>query len=239
MAVEEATPHTRRALLGAALGGAAALVAQYLGRPLVRAAGDDGTPVAVGGEYYDARSKIYINNGTNSEYVFAAQSTAGGIAISGVSNSNAGVYGYSESDYGVHGESAADIGVYGETESGTGVVGTSRGASVGVFGSALGGPTAIGVRALSNDGTALKVDGKATFSRSGIATVAVGAKTTTVTPGFDVTSDSQVLCTLDTNQSGLYLKNVLKSANANNFKINLSALVGSGKYAKVAWLILN
>jgi hypothetical protein len=71
MAVDVGTPRSRRALLLASLGGAAAVVAQAVGRPLpVRAAGSDGTPMVVGGQYLDARTETKIvntspNNGSN------------------------------------------------------------------------------------------------------------------------------------------------------------------------------
>lgn len=80
--------------------------------------------------------------------------------------------------------------------------------------------------------------GRAVFDLAGIATVSVGTKSKTVTPGFDLTSASQIHCTLDSNQSGLSLQRVTKNTTADTFKITLSGTVATGKYATVAWIVL-
>jgi hypothetical protein len=60
-------------------------------------------------------------------------STAGGIAIFGISSTSQGVYGSSTSYRGVHGISSSDIGVYGYSDTSTGVYGNSGSGYAGYF----------------------------------------------------------------------------------------------------------
>lgn len=103
MTIDANAPTSRRALLLASVGGAAALLAQALGRPLsIRAA--DGDAMQVGGEYLgDSVTQITTSSGVN--------------AIAGVSDTGAGLSGSAGSGSGVVG--AADTGI--------GVVGTANG----------------------------------------------------------------------------------------------------------------
>lgn len=235
MAVEVTDARSRRTLLTAAAAAAAALVAQALGRATpVRA---EGQTMHVGGEWYDATSLTYIANNTNAVTVFGAQSTKGGIGLSGASDSNDGVVGTGGGfAYGVHGIGTGDygIGVKGEGRN-VGMVAHGLGGGTGLIGYSDAG---VGVSAQSS-GTALSVEGRAHFQRAGIASVDVGARTKQVHPG-DLTAESQIHCTLDTNQSGLSLVSIKKNYQAgavDNFRITLSATVASGKYASVSWII--
>ena len=237
MSVDPSALRSRRALLGGVLGGVAALAANALGRAdrALGGAGSENDPVVVGGEYYDARSKIYINNGTNNDFVFAAQSTAGGRAIHGRSNNNIGVMGVADTaGHGVHGvaNAASSTGVWGESSDGTGVTASS----VGGTGLSAYSNTGVGLLARSSWGPALQVRGPADFDRGLMTTVAVGTRSVTVSVPFDLTAASQVHATLDTNQSGLFLHSVMKNAADNKLKLTLNTTVASGKYAKVAWI---
>jgi hypothetical protein len=241
MADELTIARSRRALLGGAVGGLAAFVANALGRPAATYAAD-GEHMIVGRDVHNGTSLTYLLNNTNNATVFGTQSTTGGIALSGVSNSNIGVIGVGQSGLatGVKG-SGGSYGVFAEatTQFGTGLVGTSADGH-GVNG--YSGGSGNGVFAVAHNGTALRTIGRLAFERqSGTVSVAVGTKTKTASPPFGawtLTVKSLILCTLETNQAGLYLKNVLKNVGANNFKITLSAAVSSGKYANVAYLIV-
>lgn len=195
----------------------------------------------VGGEWYDATSLTYIANNTNSATVFGAQSVAGGIGLSGASDTNYGVHASSSGNDGLHAVSVNGNAVYGEGT--TGVRGVSN--LIAVLGDSPGGyalyglsGTGTAVYAQSDDGDALKTFGRINIlDRSGMATIAVGTRTRTVTASFDILGRSQVMCTLDSDQADLFLQRVQKDATANTFKIVLSANVATGKYAKVAWVV--
>src|SRR4249920_1742463 len=99
MAIDANTATSRRALLLASVGGAAALVAQAIGRPLsIRAA--DGEAVEVGGEYQgDSVTQITASGGVN--------------AIAGVSDSGVGLAGSATTGSGVTGAADTGIGILG------------------------------------------------------------------------------------------------------------------------------
>lgn len=165
---------TRRALLAGAMGGIAAAAAGAFGR--VSPARADGENIQVGGEYGTAQSVTWLQNGTNTNEVFRAESTAGGTALHGKSNAFIGVLGEGPSAYGVYGTSTSGYGVYGNSSTNNGVFGNSS-AGFGVHGSGAGGVRGIGtsgigiygssstnngVRGLSTDG-----DGVYAFSTNG------------------------------------------------------------------------
>jgi hypothetical protein len=170
---------------------------------------------------------------------------AGG--LSHLSAPSAGVFGDSNAAAGVVGASAQSTGVYGVSGNGAGVVGQGGGGGDGVSGTAGTGngvhglassATGTGVLAANSaaGGKALQVDGNASFSRSGTATVG-GGKKSAVVSGVVLTSASLVLATLQGSQAGLYIEGVLTNVTGKSFAISLSkAAVAS---IKVAYFILN
>lgn len=135
-----------------------------------------------------------------------------------ISPAKTGVYGYAVQD-------SSARGVTGETTVGRGVQGIAT-SGVGLYGTA------------AASGTALQAAGRVAFSTSGLASVAVGTKSMTVSPGTDLVGGSKILCTLESNQIGLLIHRVTKDTAANTFKVFLSANVLSGRYAKVAWFVI-
>jgi hypothetical protein len=83
-------------------------------------------------------------------------------------------------------------------------------------------------------GTALRVDGKASFSRSGVATVP--AKTSTVTvSGVALTADSLIIATAqDTNGGGV--RAAVPDPASNSFRIQMIRRVTGS--SRVAWFVL-
>ena len=139
-----------------------------------------------------------------------AGNSTNGIGVYGTTSGNApqaGVYGDDGSPdgaYGVYGFSHVGVAVYGEGTSGAyGVYGNST-ISIGVLGNSESGT---GVSATSSEGYALQVSGTAQFkgtvqfSSSGVATVAGGDKTVTVTLA-GITTSSIVLATIQKPQAG-------------------------------------
>jgi hypothetical protein len=176
--------------------------------------------------------------------------------------SGSGVYGQNDGNgYGVAGRATTGTGVLGDgavgmsgTGSVTGVKGVSTGAGDGVDGvasnaccSAVYGlnngtgngvagraDSGTGVLAASTGGTALKVSGKATFSRSGVATVGAGSGSKTVTLA-GVTTSSMVIVTAQQNASV-----TVKAAvpGTGSFRIFLTGAAPTGGL-KVAYFVLN
>jgi hypothetical protein len=117
------------------------------------------------------------------------------------------------------------------------------------MGSAHEGPDARGVYGVSREGigvhaegifasaVALKVTGKAVFSRSGKAIVPNGASSVTVS-SIPLTAASLVQATIQgPGASGVYVRNVLVNPAASSFTITLSKSVAVN--TAVAWFILN
>jgi hypothetical protein len=234
MAIDEGPPQSRRRLLITGAGGLAALAAGMLGRSSPARA-TDGETVLVGHEYTATTRTRWINDTNDAVLIWGETSTGTGI-LGTAKTTGTGVYGESVSSYGVHGHSP-HIGVYGSTAAtfGVGVRGDATQGGIGVVGTTDAGHA---MYALSGpNGTALTVEGRAIFTRSGLADIPVSSRSGTVTPGFDLTVNSRILCTLDSNQSGLFLHRVAMNITANTFKIVLSASVATGRYAKVAWII--
>jgi hypothetical protein len=162
----------------------------------------------------------------------------------------AGVIGQSVSNYGVAGVSQSQIGVIGASISdspavlgtnggnGPGVMGqTGTGSGPGVEGFTFG--TGPGVYAVSNgQGNALDVVGTATFSRSGLVSIAAGASTATVT-GVALTAQSIILANLQNKLTGVLVECVVPNVTANSFMIVLSKAVPAGKKATVGWFVVN
>ncbi len=101
---------TRRAMLAAGLGSAAALAASALVRPdAVRAEGEG---IVVGGEYASAASVTSLTNTANDAAVLMGESTGAGTGVGGRSGSGDGVVGRSGG--------ASKSGVYGVNSDGGG-----------------------------------------------------------------------------------------------------------------------
>jgi hypothetical protein len=160
---------SRRAVLAAAAGAAAAFVARGVLEPESVNAADDGTAIVIGGTYADAVGQTTVANDNNANRVIWIASNADGagahgdgvaitgfsaknIGVEGWSGTGEGVYGHSTSNYGVHGQSGSGYGVLGQATTGRAVAGFSDGnygvmglsssaiGHAGVFGQGNGGP---------------------------------------------------------------------------------------------------
>lgn len=156
------------------------------------------------------------------------------------------------SDVGAHGMSPSWMGVMGETSDGWGVVGTSglvgfvlgQQARTGVLGVGANGSSSVGVRGdsangtagwfVSEAGTALRVEGKARFSRSRRVTIPAGKSSLKVTLA-GVTTASLVFAVLHSNRGGTYVRAVVPTTGA--FTIYLNRVVTSSTY--VAYFVVN
>jgi hypothetical protein len=206
----------------------------------------------------------YANQAADARGVWGR--TVQGVGVEGDSESNYGVIGKSTTGIGVAGRGgdaqpsvygvnahASGYGVRGKNEaSGTngylggtyGVLGIATG-SRGVSGHATGG---IGVRGfattgkagsfVTNSGIALHASGPVQLeTSSGSAVIAAGTRSKTVTPGFDLTTNSKILVTLMGNPGGTtVVQRVAVNATANTFTVYLNA--NAANNTKFAWLVL-
>ena len=85
------------------------------------------------------------------------------------------------------------------------------------------------------DGTALRVEGRTEFTRSGVATIPAGANRVTVTPEGPVTNRSFVLATLQEARVGVHVAAGIPNATAGTVVIRLNQPVNAP--TKVAWFI--
>jgi hypothetical protein len=139
---------------------------------------------------------------------------------------------------GVRGESSLLNGVFGFSESPTasGVAGVNGAGGFAVSGEASNGGVAVLADNTDGTGTALRTTGKLEFqNRSGIATVAAGHKSVTVTLS-GVTKASMVTATVQ-RTGGFFVQAAVPAAGS--FKIFINKAPVSPATVKVAYLVLN
>jgi hypothetical protein len=163
-----------------------------------------------------ATSETDVKN-TASGVAFEADSTSGEVALYGV-NSSKGVI----PAFGVWGASG-DIGVFGS------------GTASGVSGEST---TGIGVQAYSPNGTALMVNGKAQFSRSGVATVAGTAASpkNSVRVRMPISAKSMMTAVLQKYVPGVYVVAAVPNVAGHYFAIYLNKAVTTS-VGPIAWMV--
>jgi hypothetical protein len=167
-----------------------------------------------------------------------------GVGIVGVSNVVTAIYGqsggtngYAETKDAIRGftDSAAGSGVRGENvNGGTGVTGIATSKAKG------GGGTGVHAAA-SGVGTALRVDGRAVFSRSGDVVIKSPSSSATVTVPGGLSASALVLALLQTANPGVFVTSAVPNAATGKVTIHLNKAPGTGKAggtAKVAWFVV-
>jgi hypothetical protein len=145
-------------------------------------------------------------------------------------------------------QSAGQADLYGHANntSGSGVYGQNDGAGYGVAGRASGGigtlgdsADGIGVWASSQNATALKVTGKAQFSRSGVATVAgsSAAPKNSVRVSLPITAKSMMTATLQKYVAGVYVVAAVPNVSGGYFTIYLNKSVTTS-VGPIAWMVV-
>jgi hypothetical protein len=237
--VNDTVARTRRSVLLAAAGSAAAATAVALGRP-ARALAADNDPMLLGADNHAESITALHRDGItqpNQATLFADTTISAAIVghattgqgVIGRSINSAGVQGYSETDAGVNG-----FGVYGVWATGEnfGLFGTSTDGD-GVHGETANGN---GGSFKSDNGNAISTDGRLHFDRvSGVATIAAGDTSKVVSPGTDLTAATFVLLTPRSNLGGRDLWYTVDAA-ANTFRIRISKAMGT---LKVGWLLID
>jgi len=158
-----------------------------------------------------------------------------GLYGSGADVGSTGVYGIGDGE-GVFGTGSV-VGVHGRTLTvvGTGVHGESTGNGVGVSGTSV---TGVGVLASVDDvvGTALQVQGRATFSRSGRVVVPARASGVTVS-GVSVSASSLVLATVQQLAGGAAVRAAVPEVGTGSIRIVLQKAVSVDTV--VGWFVVN
>jgi len=270
MSLDTTSPRSRRALLGAALGAAAAAVASALGRPAPVRAGTDGDVVL--GATNTSGTTTVVRNTTTGVAAFKGKGTSGdGLEGESSGELKSGVYGHTSSSlsYGVYGAGPASYGYLGGSLHGENPVGVCGhvdstdayavvGEGPGTFGhlgaldrGAAGySEHAYGVEGMSYDGvggqfstvdptgTALAVDGRATFSRSGRITVAAGKSYADVTVAGGLVGTPLCFATVMSYRPGIYVRMVRpKYPTAGKLRIYLNKAPTAATY--VAYFVIN
>lgn len=257
MAVDLATPRTRRAVIAGALAGLAAWTASIWDRlPAAHAANDEN--VVLGQDNTETKATRILTSGSGDhanafEAWNAAETVGGGLCAGGAgvmaeSDGSDGpalwarnpvstaVLGWSQVEGVEMGISIpAKTGVYGRAahdRHAVGVRGESK-AGAGVLGQAT---TGAAGRFEATSGLALHADGRIRIDRaSGVAAIAAGDRSITVRPGLDVTADSFVLLTPRADLGARRLWYTVDRAN-NTFTIRVSSAVADR--LPVGWLLL-
>ena len=256
MALDPNTPRSRRALLAAAAGSAAAVAASAAAPLTVSAAAIPMlTETAMSST---AQTGLSMTSATTADVTFRVENTANtATALLGASGDQTGiadntaftgVYGWAPEAPFPAVPQYEGSGVWGDSPD-DGVVGTGGlagvlglGGSAGVVGIGLDGvigvgdPAGVGVRAYGNTATAmaLAVSGKAVFSRSGRATIGAGKSSIKINLA-GVSWSSLVFAVLRSNRSGRYVRAVVPTTGS--FTIYLNTTVTASTY--VVWFVLN
>jgi hypothetical protein len=240
-------PRSRRAFLAAAAGAAAATAASALDRPSIVLAGVDGdvvlgalnsatttTTIEITANDSDV---LHVSGGSENAAIVGSNDDVGA-GVRGEATTGAGVLGVSPSGSGVEGSTTMGNGVLGVSEAGTGVLGHITLSGSGVHGHSFA-SAGVGVRASAEAGRALVVDGKATFSRSGRATIPAGADHVDVNLTAKGGLGGTPLCfaNLTTRRAGVHVEAVRPNTpSTGKLRIYLNRAVPGSTF--VAWLVL-
>jgi hypothetical protein len=139
-----------------------------------------------------------------------------------------GVFGYSATDVnsrGVVGKTTAGQGVRGEATNGIGVRGYASGTGIGGL--------------FTASGVALKVEGRATFTRSGRASVLANASSVDVTVPGGISSTAFVVATVQTHVAGVTVEGVhLNYPSTGKARIYLSKVASTTTTTPVGWFAI-
>lgn len=253
MAEEHGALRSRRAILAAAAGSAAALAATAA-LPLAASAADPNDVVA--GADNPTTATTSVSNATTDSIGLGGNATGTGYGVQATSTGGAGLLAWSISGppgldpanvsyTGAYGwaPTSSDptfvgVGVWGDSDDfgvyGTGSVGVYGYGGNGVFGESAGTGAAVVALASAASNLALDVHGKVKFSRSGRGSIAKNKSSLKVTLA-GVSTSSLVFAVLFSNRSGRYVRAVVPTSGS--FTIYLNTTVTSTTL--VSWFVLN
>lgn len=224
----EEAPKSRRWLLASGIGAGVAGVAALGGAdPSGASTGND----LVLGSSNTATSRTFLDASSPMSLIGFQCNVIGPGSI-GSYGSTAGGIGVQGSDYGGP-SSEMGTGVYATSDLGDGI--KAQGGRHGAWG--IGGATGAGVLAENpSGGPALQVNGRASFSRSGLVTVPAHTRSVTVT-GVALSTQSMVLATLQAHVGNLSIAAAVPNPSASSFALFLTATPRAP--TTVAWLVID
>lgn len=240
-------PRSRRMFLAAAAGAATATAAVALDPRSVVRAGVDGDVVlgALNTTTTTTSLRITANDldvlrvrGISENAAIVGANDDVGSGVRGEATTGSGVLGVAPNGNGVEGSTTMGTGVLGVSEQGTGVMGHITLSGDGVHGHSFA-TAGVGVRASAEAGTALVVDGKASFSRSGRATIAAGADHVDVDlkPKGGLAGTPMCFANLQVRRAGVHVEAVRPNVPSfGKLRIYLNRPVASS--TTVAWIVL-
>ena len=263
------TTSSRRALLGAAAAAAIAVAADAIIRPEPVAATTGAMQFGTGNNAGSAATRL-TSSVTGIPALTVDNASAGATALFGnVSGVGAiGVYGLADNGFGILGDTAlatkgngavgawgrdrdtpGKIGTAGTSYEGAGVVGYAApgagdavpptpGGLVGVYGYA---PAGTGVFARSDSGTALRVAGKVSLSRSGRVNLPKGKAYVDVNLSSNGGLAGSPLCiaSIMTRRGGVHVETVRPNyPSAGKLRIYLNKVASSTSSTTIAWIVI-
>jgi hypothetical protein len=223
ISVAQHSQTTRRAVLGAGLGAAIATIASALGRPQA-ALGATGDPVIAGSTVAASGMTLLVSTEPTDEGLRVVNVSSGG-AYSGDAEQGPTFLATNLAGNAFDGTSKTGIGAKGWSDSGVGVSGRSN--------------SGIGVEALGpGSATALSVQGRATFSRSGKALLPKGRTFVDVEVGGGLSPSSLVVATLMLNCVGVYVPSAVPNPAAGTVRIYVNKVASSASSTPIAWFVL-
>lgn len=178
----------------------------------------------------------YGVRGSGDTGVYGQGSTANGVFGQTNASTASGVYGQNDAGgFGVAGRAVNGTGLFGDAAHGTGAwASTEDGTALKV----TAGTGGTGITATA-PGVALSVQGKAKFSRSGVATVAgtTAAPTNSVKVSLPITAKSMMTATLQTYVPGIFVVAAVPDVAGGSFTIYLNKQV-STSVGPVSWMVV-
>jgi hypothetical protein len=253
------TTSSRRAVIGAALGSAAAVAATTIAPSVVIAHDPDDVQKGVNNPTTAATSITNSTAGTLQapELAFAGVSTGSGtgvlgfsggtgstpddpLPLTGVFGSSIGTDGIGVTGFGETTTAFTTVGVFGSADNGVigegtwGVVGVGHTGVQGLTMAADPGAVAVWAEAAETNQYALRAIGKVRFSRSGRLTLASGRSSVKVTLA-GVTSGTHVFAQLGSRRTGVYIASVVPTTGS--FTVYLNKVLTSAAY--IHWFVLD
>lgn len=234
MAIDPEARTTRRTVMTAALGAAGAFAASAIVGAAPVAATPNGNVqlgTGVGNSDNDSAAQTQVTGTTDGITTFSAVQAGSGTGLYGFTSTGTGVLAVGgSSGNGLDARSSNGAGAIGASFTGTGVYGYAGSTAA----PPLTGPVA-GVVARVDDSTklALRVIGRAAFSYSGKATIALHHSSVTVIRA-GVSTSSLIIATPRTNRAGVFVQAVVPGAGKFTVYLNKKVAGATG----VAYMIL-
>ena len=185
-----------------------------------------------------APAVLIVNKSDDGGAALALDAWYGGYAL------QANVYGTSQTAIRAYSDIGTAISAQGDIDTAVEAIGRravwAEGTEFGVYAEVPHGHLGTAVKAVSTDldGYALHTSGRISFGlASGVATIAAGKRSVTVTPSVKISTGTKVMTTLQSSAGGtIVVHRISRNTTANSFTIYLTATAIQRCY--VAWLLI-